>query len=118
MTAPFAYRMFAALAGLVLAFSFPSALSAAEFRIENYRSMFRPARDQSGSTLIAIRQFQRGAATWYLLVDPMTLESSIAPETVIDFSRTTPSQTIRNSPYLRALDRHTAPPFKLQNHGA
>ena len=118
MTTPFAYRLFAALAGLVLGFSLVSAPSAAELRIDSYRSLFKPGRDQSGRTRIAIREFRRNAATWYLLVDPMTLESAIAPESAIDFSGAAPSQTFKDSPYVRALDRHTAPPFKLQNHGA
>lgn len=118
MTAIFPYRVSAALAGLVLFFSCSSAPSAAEVRIENYRSLFKAGRDQSGRTRIAIRQYQRGAATYYLLVDPMTLESSTATEAAIDFSGSTPSQSLNDSPFVRALDRHTAPPFKLQNHGA
>jgi peptidoglycan/xylan/chitin deacetylase (PgdA/CDA1 family) len=87
-------------------------------KITGYRSVFKPGRDPSGNIRIAIRQFESDAVAHYLLVDPVTLETSLARAAAIDFSRGPSPAAIQNTPFLKALDRHTSPPYKLQNHGA
>ena len=91
---------------------------ALEGKITGYRSVFKPGRDPSGSVLIAIRQFDCDAVTHFLLVDPFTLETSLARAAAIDFSREPSPAALHDTPFLRALNRHTSSPYKLQNHGA
>lgn len=87
-------------------------------QITGYRSVFKPGRDPSGSIRVAIRQFESNAVTHFLLVDPFTLETSLARAAAIDFSREPSPAALHDTPFLKALDRHTSPPYKLQNHGA
>ena len=86
--------------------------------ITGYRPVFKPGHDRAGVLQIAIREFRSGSLPQLLLVNPLTLETSVAGVSELDPSRPAAAATIRNTPYLRALDRATAPPYRLQNHGA
>ena len=67
---------------------------------------------------IAIRQYDVGPVSHFLLVDPLTLETSVVPAAALDCSVPIPPEKLRDTPFIKALDHHTAPPFKRQNHGA
>jgi hypothetical protein len=99
-------------------FSTGAAFAADAPAITGYRPIFRPGHDRAGVLQIAIREFQSGPIPQLLLVNPVTLETSVAGVAALDTSRPPAAAIIRNSPYVRALDHSTAPPYRLQNHGA
>jgi len=104
----------AILLSILCAFS----AAAGENTIKGYRSVFKAGRDSSGNICIAIRHYAINTVTYFLLVNPCTLETSVAPAATLDFSGGIPADKLYDSPFVKALDRHTSPPFKLQNHGA
>ncbi len=113
-----AHRTFAFLSVILLPLLCCFSASAGENTITGYRSLFKAGRDSSGKVRIAIRQYDIGEVRYLLLVDPLTLNTSAAPAATLDFSGPVPEEKLRDTPFIKALDRHTAPPFRLQNHGA
>ena len=95
-----------------------AAFAAGTPAVTGYRPVFRPGHDRAGVLQIAIREFRRGAIPQLLLVNPETLETSVVRVSALDTSRTPAAAIIRNTPFIIALDRSTAPPYRLQNHGA
>jgi hypothetical protein len=85
--------------------------------ISFYQATFRPVSTQTGQLRIAIRQFSRNGANYWLLVHPDSLETEILPEWLLDFTRRTPEWAWRRTPYIKALTKHTAAPFSLFNDG-
>jgi peptidoglycan/xylan/chitin deacetylase (PgdA/CDA1 family) len=114
----------ATLRSIFLSFLLPTLLcagaagAAEEAAISDYRPLFRPGYDSSGVLQIAIREFRRGDQTRLLLVNPVTLATSVAGVAALDPARQPDEAVIRNTPFIKALDRSTAPPYRLQNHGA
>jgi hypothetical protein len=109
---------------LVIPFSFllslffiSVSLSAGSLTITDYQPIFRAGIDTSGNLRIAVRQYKRNNTPYLLLVNPVTLETATVREADIDFDRDEPPDALRNTPFVRALDSYTAPPYKLQNHG-
>lgn len=64
----------------------------------------------------AIRSFQLNGVRSYLLVDPQTLKTFIAPEAAWS-DRETKSDDLSRSPYINALHLTTSPPYPIQNQG-
>lgn len=114
----FAHRIFLLLTAIICAIPCAFAATAGVKPITGYRSVFKPGRDSAGSIRIAIRQYDVGPVSHFLLVDPLTLETSVAPAATLDCSVQIPPEKLRDTPFIKTLDHHTAPPFKLQNHGA
>lgn len=103
----------------LLTLLFTSAPSAAEtVTITALRPDFRACRDTAGNVRIIIRQYRSNNVPFLLLVNPVTLESSTVRAEDIDLTGNISIETVRNTPFVKALDRYTAPPYKLQNHGA
>jgi hypothetical protein len=86
MPTPFAHRFFLVLAAIVLAIPGTFSAAAGERPITGYRSVFIPGRDSAGSMRIAIRQYEVGPVSHFLLVDPLTLETSVVPAAALDCS--------------------------------
>lgn len=86
--------------------------------ITGYTPIFRAGHDRTGTPQIAIRRFQQNDTPRLLVVNPATLATATVAATEMDFGREIPSATLQETPYLKALVRHTAPPFLLQNDGA
>ncbi len=107
-------RVTIALLALLLTISATS--RAAE--ISNYQSIFRPCYDKSGKLQIAIRQFSRAGRPSFLLVNPQTLATKIVTADQLQAGKTANTDELRDTPYLKALEQTTAPPYRLQNHGA
>ncbi|GFE57316.1 polysaccharide deacetylase [Geobacter sp. AOG1] len=86
--------------------------------ITGYTPIFRAGHDTTGTLQIAIRRFRQNGLPRLLIVNPATLATATAKESDLDFGKPVDSATLKATPYLRALDRHTSPPYHLQNDGA
>jgi len=109
---------------LIIHFSFllilifiSSPLFAESLTITDYQPIYRAVIDTSGNLRIAIRQYKRNNVPNLLLVNPVTLETSAVLKADIDFDCEKSPFNVQNTPFVRALDRYNAPPYKLQNHG-
>jgi hypothetical protein len=92
--------------------------AAEEPAITGYRPAFRTGYDGTGVLQVAIREFLSDGAPRLLLVNPVTLETSVAGGAALDTGRPAAAAAIRDTPFGMALARYTALPCKLQNHGA
>jgi hypothetical protein len=90
----------------------------ADTGIVGYRPVFSPCHDAAGKLQVAIRSYETGSVSYCLLVNPATLETSIARTSALAFRGEITSDTLAATPFVRALRQHTSPPYKLQNHGA
>jgi len=111
-------RRFLSAAITIVSLLLTTHLQAQPITIDTYRPIFRPVIDRKGTPLIAIRSFRRTSIPCYLLVDPATLITTVAPAASVTPQREAVMATLGSTPYLQALQRFTAPPYKLQNHGA
>jgi hypothetical protein len=82
--------------------------------ITDYRPIFLEGRTSAGEMRIAIRQFRKDKLPYLLLVNPFSLETSSVPE---DSFSPLEDDSAAETPFVRALVRYSAPPWKLQNHG-
>jgi hypothetical protein len=93
--------------------------------ISDYHPTFIPGYDEQGNLKIAIRLYYLQDTAYFLLVDPDTLTTKVIP--IADFkSRKLSSSgvpgyytmaSLQNTPYLKALQRYSSPPYVLQNYG-
>ena len=67
---------------------------------------------------MAIRCYRLDGVSHYLLVNPATMETSVMKANVLTGAGSAAAETLHSSPFVAALNRYTAPPYKLQNHGA
>lgn len=114
---PIGFILPALLVVLVVALFCASPASAAG-KITAYRPIFKPCRDAGGTLQIIIRQYQVDGVPHVLLVNPATLETSIAKADTLAGAGSAEAKTMADSPFAAALERNTALPCKLQNHGA
>lgn len=93
--------------------------SAAEAgKITGYRPIFKPGYDAAGTLQIAIRRYENDSDPYLLLLNPRTLETSVAKASAVNFTGKVSPAVLQNTPFVRTLARCTSPPFRLQNHGA
>lgn len=92
-------------------------LSAETLTITDYQPLFRVGTDKTGNLRIAIRQYKRNNVPYLLLVNPVTLETATVMKAGINFDCGKTSDIVQNTPFIRALDLYSAPPYKVQNHG-
>jgi hypothetical protein len=85
--------------------------------ITDYRPLFLAGNTAAGEMRIAIRQFRKDNLPYLLLVDPFSLETSSVPEASFSPLGDVAAAMPRETPFMRALDRYSIPPWKLQNHG-
>jgi hypothetical protein len=90
------------------------ALPALAAPIAAYTPLFKAVTTTDGDVRCLIRTFVRGGVPQGVLVDPWTLETSIAA--VAGLQEAAPA-VLEGTPYLRTLHRTTAGPVRLQNHG-
>jgi len=103
------------LASLILTYA---PLAAETASITDYRPIFRAGRDSSGQIRIAIREYKSNNVPYLLIVNPANLETSAVKASAFDFTGNISLDTLRNTSFVKTLDRYTALPCKLQNHGA
>jgi hypothetical protein len=109
-------RIIVRLALLTVLALLPAALQAAAGpTITDYRPLWQPVTTRAGQDRVAIRSFRRNGIPHYLLVDPNRLETAIIPaEQCTGMPEGGP---LRRTPYMQAVERATAAPYKLQNQG-
>src|SRR5262249_25837453 len=89
--------------------------------ITDYQVIFTPGHDQQGNLKIAIRKYDQNHIHYLLWVDPYTLKTEI--KTSDAFNELQSDQAakakaiLEQTPYLKALNRFSAPPYQLQNYG-
>jgi hypothetical protein len=86
-------------------------------RISNYQAVFIPFYDEAGSLLAAIRRFNQGPDDRFLVLDPYRFELSEMNGAKVVAARTSGAKAWRETPFGRAIARHTSPPYPLQNDG-
>lgn len=92
--------------------------------IRDYHATFIPGYDTEGQLQIVIRMYYLGETPYFLSVDPLTLQTKIAPAADLKTrnlrSKTTSGYTmasLQETPYLSALTRYSSAPYLLQNDG-
>lgn len=108
-------------AAVVLLLVLPLPVSEAKVRtggIADYRVTFQWVHAPSGSRFIAVRRFVRAGASYFLLVNPQTFESSVARASAVASDGPATFDGLRETPFGHALLRYTAPPYRLRNYGA
>jgi len=91
-------------------------LSAAE-RISDYHAVFIPFYDEAGSLLAAVRRYHQGDDDRFLVLDPHRFEMSEMSGAKVVSARPAGADAWRETPFSRAIVRHTSPPYPLQNDG-
>ncbi|OGU06545.1 MAG: polysaccharide deacetylase [Geobacteraceae bacterium GWC2_58_44] len=86
-------------------------------RITEYRVIRKTVQDQQGKTRVAIRSFKSDQVAHLLVVDPVTLTSSNLPASTLGFSDASEA-SLGSTRFMKALDRHSLAPYRLQNGGA
>ena len=84
-------------------------------QIADYRVISQPVRDRAGRLRLAVRSFTADGVPHLLLVDPVALVNYDLPA-----SQLAPSNDAvpGSTPFLKALERYSAAPDRLQNAGA
>lgn len=95
---------------------FPSTLRAAG-KVAAYANSFTPYYAKDKKIRIAIRRFTYGAKEKLLVVDPYTFDTFITDAASIDTSQEVKRDALSRTPFVRALERYTAPDGKLHNSG-
>lgn len=89
--------------------------------IHDYHQIWLICYDQYHKPNIAIRQYSVNDATtefYFLLVDPFTFVTrSVPAKSVICHADVTDTPELQKMPYLRALAKYSAPPYKWQGYG-
>jgi hypothetical protein len=85
--------------------------------ISDYHSVFKPFFASDGTLLAATRRYSRGDDARFLVLDPDRFAFREMTEASVLSARTATDDAWQITPFARALARHTAPPFPLQNGG-
>ena len=85
--------------------------------VTDYQPVFKTFYEANGAVRVAIRRFRRGGENRFLVLDPYRF---VLVETVSATVLSAPAAgdtPWRETPFYAALQRHTSPPYPLQNHG-
>ena len=102
------------LPALLLA-ALPAAAQATQ--ISDYRAIRQPVRDRAGRSGLAIRSFKADGVAHLLVIDPVRLTSSDLPASLLQAADPA-AAALDSTPFLKALQRYSSPPYLLQNAGA
>ena len=103
---------------LLLLLGFLAAGAGQAAQITEYRVIRQPVSDALGRPLVAIRSFNSDGVAHLLVVDPVNLISSDLPASQIKFSGASADAALGSTRFMKALDRYSSPPYRLQNGGA
>jgi len=115
-----------ALASILLLLLSLTALTthAATPSITDYQRVFIPCFTNNHELRIAIRMYYFNKTPYYLAVNPYTFKTEAAPISNFNPRRKLGDapgyftmQEIKNTPYVKALDKYTAPPYPMENYG-
>jgi len=86
-------------------------------RISQYRPLFQPFHDDQGALLAAVRQFRRADEERVMVLDPVRFAWREMAAAKVQALRPAPKEQWLETPFGRALARHTSAPHPLQNDG-
>lgn len=89
-----------------------------EPRITEYRVVRSAVKDAAGRLRLATRSFRSDGVPHLLVLDPVSLQSYDLPASELVDAGSVAEASLNKTPLARALDRYTAPPYRLQNQGA
>jgi peptidoglycan/xylan/chitin deacetylase (PgdA/CDA1 family) len=81
-------------------------------------SVIRQPVEVGGKVRIAVRRFNSDGNPHFLTIDPDSFESSVVPASGVKTAGASAAATLRSSRFMKALERYTSGPFRLQNAGA
>lgn len=84
--------------------------------VSDYTPTFIPFPSPGGELKIAVRKFKRGGETEFLVVDAKTFETRITNEAPLPGAKVADA-ALADTPFMKALTRHTGPREGFQNHG-
>lgn len=92
-------------------------------KIVNYKSIFLPVITSDKQTKIAIRSYLNNSKKYFVLVDSNSFRTSIVSYNQVKLPKNKIEQQnllkkLNNTPYIKALNKYTNPPYILQNYGA
>lgn len=101
-----------------------TAFAALNDRITDYHQTFFPCFNKDGDLRITIRMYYFNMTPYYVVVNPMTFATEIAPATNFKPRKIIGGvpgyftmQELLATPYMKALSKYTSPPYKLDNYG-
>lgn len=83
-------------------------------QITEYRVIRQPVSDAAGRLRVAIRSYNSDGVAHLLVIDPVTFLSYDLPAAPLTLS----DAALGATPFLKALDRYSSAPYRLQNGGA
>ncbi|HJV67441.1 MAG TPA: polysaccharide deacetylase [Geomonas sp.] len=86
--------------------------------ITGYRVIRQPVTDAAGGLKVAIRSFHSNGVPHLLVVDPASLKTSDLPASAVRSASASSGAKLHASPYMKALEKYTGAPYRLQNGGA
>ncbi|TAN64238.1 polysaccharide deacetylase [bacterium] len=87
-------------------------------KITNYRSVYKPFYDGTGALKITLREFKKkGQTNMALVLDPYTFATYTALLADTNETSSKATETALQTPFKRALNRYTALPAVVENHG-
>ncbi|WP_342269597.1 polysaccharide deacetylase family protein [Rickettsia endosymbiont of Orchestes rusci] len=91
--------------------------------IQDYKPIFLPVSTQNKKIKIAIRSYTHFSESFFVLVDPYSFKTEISLANKVTFSGNKKKQrniikTLNKTPYLKALNKYSYPPYIRQNYGA
>ncbi|WP_341794496.1 hypothetical protein [Rickettsia endosymbiont of Rhinocyllus conicus] len=97
--------------------------SYANERIVDYKSVFLPVITSDKETKIAIRSYLTNSKKYFVLVDPNSFKTALIPQDQVKLPRNEAEKQnllkkLGNTPYIKALNKYTKPPYVQQNYGA
>jgi len=97
-------------------------LSYANEKIVDYKPVFLPVISDK-QTKIAIRSYLSNSKKYFVLVNPNSFQTALIPQDQVELpNNETEKQNLlkklSNTPYIKALDKYTKPPYVQQNYGA
>lgn len=84
--------------------------------VSSYLPIFTPCHDRNGTVQLAIRQFVQDGVNQLLLVNPLTLETTVAESSHTSAVSSQELEAVGQSPFVKVLERFVNQP-NLQNAG-
>ncbi|HJD61207.1 MAG TPA: hypothetical protein LFV90_03490 [Rickettsia endosymbiont of Columbicola hoogstraali] len=97
--------------------------SYANEKIVDYKSVFLPVITSDKETKIAICSYLTNSKKYFVLVDPNSFKTALIPRDQVELPRNEAEKQnllkkLGNTPYIKALNKYTKPPYVQQNYGA
>ncbi len=97
--------------------------SYANEKIVDYKSVFLPIITSDKETKITIRSYLNNSKKYFVLVDPNSFKTTLISQDQVELPKNEAEKQnllkkLDNTPYIKALNKYTKPPYIQQNYGA